>query len=178
MRTVAATLAMLERLADVEPAAVVQVLATIDVATSESAMSECVSKAANLAERLDATNWEILEATASVTDERQATANEIHTLLCQGLASDEHVMPLAATLQGAQAQAVRVLATPTPTPGPHAASQPVPKSGRTVLQQGTEQHLTLPAVQDLLARLEHALQAGQDIHYTLSWIIEEGGPTQ
>ena len=104
MRTVAATLAMLERLADVEPAAVVQVLATIDVATSESAMSECVSKAANLAERLDATNWEILEATASVTDERQATANEIHTLLCQGLASDEHVMPLAATLQGAQAQ--------------------------------------------------------------------------
>ena len=142
-----------------------------DVATSESAMSECVSKAANLAERLDATNWEILEATASVTDERQATADEIHTLLCQGLASDEHVMPLAAALQGAQAKAVRVLATPTPTPGPHAASQPVPRPGRTVLQQGTEQHLTLPAVQDLLARLEHELQAGQDIHYTLSWTI-------
>ncbi len=97
-----------------------------------------------------------------MTDERQATADEIHTLLCQGLASDEHVMPLAATLQGAQAKAVRVLATPTPTPGPHAASQPVPRSGRTVLQQGAEQHLTLPAVQDLLARLEHELQAGQE----------------
>jgi len=30
----------------------------------------------------------------------------------------------------------------------------------------------------VIARLEHELQAGQDIRFTLSWIIEEGGSTQ
>jgi hypothetical protein len=47
-----------------------------------------------------------------------------------------------------------------------------------MLRQGAEQHLTLRAAQDLLARLEHELQAGQEIHVTLSWIIEEGGAPQ
>ena len=79
MQTAAATLAMLERLSDVEPAEVVDVLATIHVATSESAMGECVSKATELAERLDATDWEIFEATTRLTDERKATADEIRT---------------------------------------------------------------------------------------------------
>jgi len=178
MQTAIATLAMIERLYDVEPAEVVDVLATAHVATSESAMGECLSKAEKLAERLDATAWEILEATARLTDERKTTADEIRTIICQGLASDEHVIPLAAALQEAQAKAVRLLTTSTPPPGQQAAPKPVPRPGRTILRQGAEQHLTLHAVQDLIARLEHELQAGQEIHFTLSWIIEEGGPTQ
>jgi hypothetical protein len=177
MQTAAATLAMLERLYDVEPAEVVDVLATTHVATSESAMGECVSKAEKLAERLDATDWEIFEATARLTDERKVRADEIRTIICQGLVSDEHVIPLAAALQEAQAKAVRLLTTSTPPPGQQAVTKPVPKPGRTILRQDSEQHLTLHAVQDLLARLEHELQAGQEIHFSLSWIIEEGGPT-
>jgi hypothetical protein len=178
MQTAAATLAMLDRLSDVEPADVVDALATTHIATSESAMGACVSKAAQLAERLDATDWEIFEATARLTDERKATADEIRTIICQGLASDEHVIPLAAALQEAQAKAVRLLTTPTPAPAPHVAPQPVPRPGRIMLRQGTEQHLTLRAAQDVLARLEHELHAGQEIHCTLSWILEEGGSTQ
>jgi hypothetical protein len=178
MKTVAATLAMLDRLSDVEPADVVDVLATTHVATSESAMGECVSKAEKLAERLGATDWELFEATARLTDERQDTADEIRTIIRQGLASDEHVIPLAAALQEAQAKAVRLLTTSTPALRPQAAPQPVPRPGRTMLRQGTEQHLTLRAAQDVLARLEHEMQAGQEIHDTLSWIIEAGGATQ
>ncbi len=178
MQTAIATLAMIDRLYDVEPAEVVDVLATSPIATSESAMGECVSKAEKLVERLDTTNWEIFEATARLTDERKATADEIRHIICQGLASDEHVIPLAAALQEAQAKAVRLLTTSTPAPGLHAAPKPVPRPGRTILRQGTEQHLTRRAAQDLLARLERELQAGQDIHFTLSWIIEEGGSTQ
>jgi hypothetical protein len=141
-------------------------------------MGECVSKAEKLAERLDATDWEIFEATARLTDERKATADEIRHIICQGLASDEHVISLAAALQEAQAKAVRLLTTSTPAPGPQATPKPVPRPGRTMLRQGAEQHLTLRAAQDLLARLEHELQAGQEIHVTLSWIIEEGGAPQ
>jgi hypothetical protein len=178
MKTAAATLVMIDRLYDVEPAEVVDVLATTHVATSESAMGECVSKAEKLAERLDATNWEIFEATARLTDARKATADEIRTIICQGLASDEHVIPLTAALQEAQAKAVRLLTTSTPAPGPPAESKPVPRPGRTIFRQGAEQHLNMRAAQDLISRLEHELQAGQEIHFTLSWIIEEGGSTQ
>jgi hypothetical protein len=176
MRTAAATLAMIERLSDGELTDVVDVLATAPVATSESAMGECVSKAAHLAERLDAMNWEICEATARLTDERKTTADEIRTIISQGLASDEHVIALAAALQEAQAKAVRLLATSKPAPEPPVIPKPVPRPGRSILRQGAEQHLTLHAAQDLLARLEHELQAGQEIHFSLSWIIEEGGP--
>jgi len=104
MQTAAATLVMIDRLYDVEPAEVVDVLATVHVATSESSMGECVSKAEKLAERLNTTDWEIFEATARLTDDRKVTADEIRTIICQGLASDEHVIPLTAALQEAQAK--------------------------------------------------------------------------
>jgi hypothetical protein len=169
---------MIERLYDVEPAAVVDALASTQVATSESAMGECLSKATELAERLDATDWEIFEATTRLTDERKTVADEIRRSICQALTSDEHVISLAPALKEAQAKAVRLLTTPTPIPGPKAEPQPVPRPGRTILRQGTEQHLTLRAAQDLIARLEHELQAGQDIHFNIGWIIEEGRTEQ
>jgi hypothetical protein len=178
MQTAAATLAMIERLYDVEPAEVVDALASTQVATSEAAMGECLSKATELAERLDATDWEIFEATTRLTDERKATADEIRRSICQALTSDEHVISLAPALKEAQAKAVRLLTTPTPTPGPKAEPKLVPRPGRTILRQGAEQHLTLRAAQDLIARLEHELQAGQDIHFNIGWIIEEGGTEQ
>jgi hypothetical protein len=140
-------------------------------------MGECVSKAAHLAERMDAMHWEIFEATARLTDERKTTADEIRTIISQGLASDEHVIALAAALQEAQAKAVRLLATSKPISEVQVGPKTVPRPGRSILRQGAEQHLTLHAAQDLLARLEHELQAGQEIHVSLSWIIEEGGPT-
>jgi hypothetical protein len=172
LKTAAATLALLERLSDVEPAEVVDVLASTPIATSEAAMGECASKAAELAGRLDATDWEIFDATASLTDARQATADEIRTSICQALARDEHVISLAPALKEAQAKAVRLLTKPTPPPGPEPVPKPIPGPGRNILRQGAEQHLTLRATQDLISRLEHELQAGQDIHFTIRWIIE------
>jgi hypothetical protein len=141
-------------------------------------MGECLHKAAELAERLDATDWEIFDATANLADKRQTTADEMRRRLCQALTSDEHVIALAPALKEAQAQAVRLLTTPTPIPGPKVAPQPVPRPGRTVLQQGAEQHLTLRAAQDLIARLAHELHSGQDIHFNIGWVIEEGGTEQ
>ena len=169
---------MIERLSDVEPAAVVEVLVSAQVATSESAMGECLHKAAALAGQLEVTNWEIFDAIASLADERKTAADAIRSSVCQALARDEHVISLAPALKEAQAKAVRLLTTPTPIPGPKAEPQPVPRSGRTILQQGQEQHLNIRAAQDLIARLEHELQAGQDIHFNIGWIIEEGRTEQ
>src|SRR5262249_22133854 len=55
-QTAAGTLAILLPVHYVRPSADVDVLATAHVATSESAMGECVSKAEKLAEQLDATD--------------------------------------------------------------------------------------------------------------------------
>jgi len=178
MQTTTATLAMIERLADVEAAEVIEVLTTVHVATSESAMGECLSKATELAERLDATDWEIFDATTRLTDERKAAADGIRRSICQALASDEHVTALAPALKGAQARAVRLLTAPTPVTAPKVEPPPVPRPGRTMLRQGTEQHLTLHAAQDLIIRLAHELPAGQDIHFNIGWVIEEGGAGQ
>lgn len=172
MQTAAATLALLERLYDVAPVEVVDILASVHVATSEIAMGECLSRAAELAGRLDATDWEIFAATVNLTDARQPAAEGMRHSLCQALASDEHVIALAPALKEAQAKAVRLLTTPTAAPEPKAAPQPVSRPGRTILQQGEEQHLTLRAAQDLLARLERDLQAGQNIHFTIRWMLE------
>jgi uncharacterized membrane protein len=51
-------------------------------------------------------------AAAGLTDARQGMSEEIRRLLCQGLANDEHVIPLAPTFQEARAKAVRLLAAP------------------------------------------------------------------
>jgi len=183
MRTVAATLAMIERLYDIEPAEVVDVLATIQVATSEAAMGECLSKAAELAGGLDATNWEFLEAITELAEGQESEADEIHHSIRQALASDEHVIQLALALQEAQAKSVRLLRSLTkpaqpPRPIPEPAPSYVSKPGHNILRRGSEQNLNIRAAQDLISRLDHALQAGQDIHVTISWIIEEGESAQ
>lgn len=178
MQTAAAVLAVVERLHEVEPGEVVGILATADVATSESAMGECFSKAAELATRLDAKEWEILEATATLPDERKTAADEIVDSIRQALASDEHVIQLAVALKEAQAKAVRLLTQSVSPPAPEPAPTPVSKPGRTILQQGSQQHLDIQAAQELMARLDRELQAGQKIHFNISWIVEEGGAEQ
>jgi hypothetical protein len=174
MQTAAATLAIVERLHEAQPDEVVAILATAEVATSESAMGECLSKAAELAGRLDATDWEIFEAVARLTDERKPAADEISNRIRQALASDEHVIQLAAALKEAQAKAVRLLTeqAPPPVAAPVPVLKPVGKPGRKILRRGAEQHLDMRAAKALMSQLEHELQAGQEVYFNMSWIIE------
>ena len=99
---------ILEKLHLSADGAVVGALASAEVATSESAMGECLNKAGTLAATLDGTNWEIFEAIAGLTDERKTAANDIRSAVEQALRCDEHVKPLAGTLKEAQSKAVRL----------------------------------------------------------------------
>jgi hypothetical protein len=176
MQTVVATLTIVEGLHEAAPDQLVGVLATAHVATSASAMGECVSKAMELAGRLDATDWDILEAAARLTDERKTAAEEIRHNLHQALASDEHVISLAVALKEAQAKAVRMLTRSTPLPA--AEPKPVPPAGRDVRRHGAEHDLDLRAAKVLIAQLEHELRAGQTLHFNISWTVAEGGAEQ
>ncbi|MHC4175951.1 MAG: phage resistance protein [Planctomycetota bacterium] len=175
-KTASATLGLVERVNAGEADDIVGILASAEVATSESAMGECFGKAAELSGTLEGTNWEIFEAVGKLTDERQATADEIRSSVEQALRSDEHVIQLGPALKEAQSKAVRLLTKPAvaePTPDPTTKPKPTPK--RQVVGKGSKENLGIAEAKDLLSDLDQGLREGQDLRLNVSWIIEEGG---
>jgi hypothetical protein len=177
MRTAAATLAVVERIQEGKPEEIVSVLATAEIATSESAMGECLSQTAALGATLQGTNWEIFEAIGKLADERQSTAAEICRTVELALRSDEQVVQLGPALKTAQSQAVRLLTAvpkpPVPPPQPPVV-QPAPRQGKRIVGQGSKENLGMAAATALLSRLGQEVRDGQDIRVNISWIIEEG----
>jgi len=109
MKTAVTTRALVDSLDAVEPASVVGILAAAEIATSEAAMGECRTRAAELDGNLETAGWDIFEAIGKLADDRQQTAQEILAELREALSSDEHVVGLAPALTSAQARAVRLL---------------------------------------------------------------------
>jgi len=109
MKTASATQAVVDRVCQSEADDIVAVLASAAIATSESAMGECLSMAAKLSGAIEAANWEIFEAIGILTDARKTAAAEIRNVVGKALRSDEHVIQIALALNGAQSQAVRLL---------------------------------------------------------------------
>ena len=170
---------LVERVNASESDDIVGILASAEIATSESAMGECRSKAAELNGTLEGTNWEIFEAVGKLTDERKATAEEIRSSVEQALRSDEHVIQLGPALKGAQSKAVRLLTNPPvtePTPDPTPKPKPTPR--KRVVGKDSKEGLGISEAKDLLSDLAQGLREGQDIRLNVSWIIEEGGSEQ
>ncbi|MEX0586652.1 MAG: hypothetical protein WD176_08410, partial [Pirellulales bacterium] len=109
MKTAAATLALVESIRDTETGDVVKRLAAADIATSETAMGECLTNVFELEGNLDTANWELFTAVGNLTDDRRAAAAQILGDLKQALQSDEHVIQLAPAVKSAQATALRLL---------------------------------------------------------------------
>ena len=157
MKTALATQKLVGLVSAAEAANVVGLLARADVATSEAAMGECRSKAAELEGNLETAGWEIFEAIGKLDDERKATAAEILAEVRQALAADEHVTALAPALKGAHARAVRLLTKPVPPPSeaarrhcrPSICRRPTPPvtppqpQGKKIVGQGAKQDLAL-----------------------------------
>jgi hypothetical protein len=155
-------------------------LATATVETSETAMGECVSKAAELEGNLDTAGWQTFELIGKLPEEHQSAAQKILTELREALASDEHVMELAPALKSAQSQAMRLLEKlvevkpPEQHVNPPSIDPPV-KKRKKVIEQDTKQDLTLSAAKVVLSELDDKLTSGQSVRVNVSWVIEEGG---
>lgn len=188
MKTAVATQTIVVQVAGAEQANVVSLLARANIATSEAAMGECLTKAAELEGNLETAGWEIFEAIGSLSDERRTAATAILAEVKKALAADEHVIALAPALKETHAQAVRLLTKPEPkssvspvgrppvTPSPDTTppvAPPVPR-GRKVIGQGDKQDLALPDAQQVLSNLNRQLKRGQTARINVSWIIEEG----
>ncbi|MGH7139613.1 MAG: hypothetical protein ACREHD_28060, partial [Pirellulales bacterium] len=181
LKTASATVQLVDRLSNAEADSIVEALAAADVATSETAMGECVAKAAELDGNLDAAGWDIFEAISQLSDERRGEAQTILAEVTQAIASDEHVLQLAAALKSAQAKAVRLLTKskqPDKEPDIEPSKPPEPPPGmvgKRVVRQGSQQSLAMPDAKKLLADLDEQVRPGQTIRVGVSWTIEEGG---
>jgi hypothetical protein len=178
LKTASATQMLVDKLAVGELNAIVKQLASANVETSETAMGECVGKAAELEGNLDTAGWQTFELIRKLPDAHQPTAQKILTDLRSALASDEHVMELAPALRSAQAQAMRLLeklveVKPLTTPPP--ISPPPTKQEKQIVEQDSRQDLTLLAAKELLAEIDSKKKSGQSVRVNVSWVIEEGG---
>ena len=172
LKTATTTLQILEKVHQSADGAVVGALDSAEVATSESAMGECLNNAGPLDGTLDGTNWEIFEAIAGLTDEsRKNAASAIRSAVEQALRYDEHVKPLAGTLKEAQSKALRLL-TAEPPPPPLPPISP-PKPGRKLIDQGTEEFRRIADAKAKLDQLTKLTGDGRDIRMTITWQIEE-----
>lgn len=180
LKTAAATQVLVDKLAAAEANEIIKTLASVTIETSETAMGECVAKAAELEGNLDTAGWQTFELVRKLPDEHQATAQGILTDLQNALASDEHVTELAPALKSAQAQAMRLLeklveVKPVKPPvGPPEIKPPVKKE-KTVVEQDSKQDLSLSAAKEVLSGLDGKLKSGQSVRVNVSWVIEEGG---
>lgn len=185
VKTATAALKLVERLSATEAGSIVGVLAKADVATSESAMGECIAKAAELDGNLDTAGWQTFDLIRNLPEEHQAAAKEILTEVLQSLQNDEHVVQLAPALKEAQAKAMRLVAKLVRKKDDDhhddvhdkefVRDEVRVKTGRKVIGQGTEQNISLDAAKNALADIEEQLKAGQSVRVNLSWVVEEGG---
>ncbi|MBL8888645.1 MAG: phage resistance protein [Planctomycetaceae bacterium] len=182
LTTASATASLVEKLHVSDASQVVSALASAAVATTEAAMGECLSKAAQLVATIDSTNWEIFDAIAKLNDERQAVAQSIRSSITQALQSDEHVTSLGPALKEAQLKAVRLLTLPTPpppplppTPLPPLPSPPLP--GVIIVERGDRSDLSVSELESIVEDIKQKYTSGEIVKFHVRWVVEQRGGT-
>lgn len=182
-KTASAALALVERIYHSDTNEVIEILAAAEIATSETAMGECIGKASELEGNLDTAGWDLFAALNDLNDDRRASAEKIVAQVREALMSDEHVMQLAPTLKAAQAQAVRLLATappplpvnpPVTPPTPPPITPPPATPAQTMVTEGQKTDLSLDTARGLLEQLSKELKPEENIRLSVSWVIEKG----
>ena len=180
MQTATATLTLVENLRNSDAKDVVSTLAAAEIATSESAMGECFSKAGELGDRLDATDWEIISAVSALDDERRGTAAEIHKNVCEALTRDEHVTQLGTTLKSAQSRAVRLLTAQKPISDTEKTPSGVdvppldrPEPGVRTVDSGSCDNADADQAKEKIEALAGGLKSNQTLRISLRWQIDE-----
>ncbi len=166
LNTATATLRLLEKVHLSAEDAVIGALASAEVATSESAMGECLTKAGILSGTLDGTSWEMFEAIAELSDERKIAVWRSERDRRIGVALRRHEVARGQPEKEAQSKRAALLTigpinpplpppTPDPTPIP---PPPPPPPGRKVIDEGMGE---FRVVADARAKLEELAKRTQ-----------------
>lgn len=180
LATAVSTLVLLERIHQASEEAVVEALDQAEVASSETAMGECLAKAGNLQGVIDSTNWEVFDAIEKLAGEKKAQADEIRSAIAEALRRDEHATALGATLKEAQSKALRLLTAGVqpepPKPGGTAPPPPQPppvRPGRRVVDEGTKVYATVEEARKKLEEVGTIASSGRMLSLTITWRVEE-----
>ena len=92
-----------------DPLAVINALASAELATSEAAVQRCLCAAAGLRDAVNGAAWDIITAGTALSDARRAASEALRTYVAAALESDEHVTALAPALTEATRRASRLL---------------------------------------------------------------------
>ena len=177
MRTVDATLALLSALDGADDDVLVAALAEAEVPTSAVAMGAVVKDARPLAEALALHRWVVFDKLAVLDVDYRTRAAEINRSLNDALHRDEHVTPLAETVQRCEAVALDLLAegaaAPREPPAPRPARprmKPTPKpSGGGALHGNRD--VAAADVASVLAEIKNAIRETGATRVAVDWRV-------
>ncbi|MGI9181610.1 MAG: DUF6079 family protein [Longimicrobiaceae bacterium] len=180
LRTARAAGAFLAAIAAARREGVAAAMAAAEVATSATAMGECIRKAASLRSTLKATRWELFEAIGELQDPYRERAVGILSRLREALTHDEHVTALEPALNRAQAEAVALLGEAARRPG---LAEPAPEPKRptpeppTPAPPGVQIHkrrqVAAAELEPLLAELRSDVAGAADARVEVEWRVYE-----
>src|SRR5262249_50700704 len=154
---------------------VIDVLDSAEIATSESAMGECVKKAGQLLAVLESVTWDIFEAIAKLPSDKKPRADGIRASVAQALRCGVHVRARSPALKDAQTRALQLLtevAPPPPpvhpSPGPTLPPAPV-QPGRRVVDHGTLDFQSAAQAREKLDEIASLAGDGRTLHLKLTW---------
>jgi hypothetical protein len=128
-----------------------------------------------MAAALGVTHWPLFDTIGQLPQERAPEALAIIEQVKDALARDEHVVPLAGSLQDAQSAALALIgkvvkAVPTdPQPSPRPPPQPLSAAPGDLT--GSRHDLDKQGAMAVFAMLQRALESAPDLVLDLDWRI-------
>ncbi|MEY8689675.1 MAG: phage resistance protein [Leptothrix sp. (in: b-proteobacteria)] len=200
MKSAASAQAVLALISNSDERDLIRAFATVDVETSEAAVGRTLGQLQSCQLALDSGQWSVFDALRKLTDQRQAKAQSILTLVAEALTSDEHVTPLRSALEQLGRDALQLLtATPVPAPAqatqsatattpatgtPQAGAQaalpppPPPLPGEVCLEERQGEKFDATHGQHVLKQLQSKLSDDPNLELTLSWrLVRKGRQT-
>lgn len=191
LRTAAATEALLTALDGRDAAATVATLAQAEIASSQTAMGECLKQAERLAEVCgQLPDWHELNSLAALPDGYRESTDALRAALCTALAADEHVAALDAALSAFRSEVKKLLleAAAKPVLPPAPAPRPLPVVGTatpppapplpapSLLGTGRGDVTDAETLMALVQTLREQLEAHPGARLELHWALHAQGP--
>ena len=177
LRTVDAALALLSALEGAGDNAVVAALAQAEVPTSAVAMGAVAAGAGGLLSALAPHRWKVFANLAVLAEPYRERAAAIDAALIDALRRDEHVTPLAATVERCHDRALELLAeaveAASTTPKPPPAEPPIgpPPAPPVPAERRGTSDVAAGDVTDVLAEIEAAIRATGATRVTVDWKV-------
>ena len=168
MQTAQAALALLSDLAEADKDDVVDIIARAKVATSETAMGQCIKQAEALVGILGNTLlWDLFEKIGPLPVERAPQAPSIVEQVKDALSRDEHVVHLADALQKAQSAALEIVTKIAEVSASPAVSLPPP--GKQAATTNSRRGLGAKEARALFDSIKKELAAQPGLVLDIDW---------